>query len=208
MRRKFIPLAAVPLLFTAALAAPPAHPADKVTDKAADSYAVYSAALPFGYHSPGRTVAIRSKTVPVPDLSDASNAVQREFAELQADPAIGPAVEQMIASPGNTELKRRFQIVDAYRLLDSDVLDGIIPKNNTPLGGKAAWTKFSQTYDQVDGLTEISAVGFNKAHTIAVFYAAHRAGTGCEDEGFEVLKKTGGRWRRLKEKGFSYAACY
>jgi hypothetical protein len=42
---------------------------------------------------------------------------------------------------------------------------------------------------------------------VAVFYAIHRSGTGCNDEGFEVLHKKNGRWRRVTEKGFSFAEC-
>jgi hypothetical protein len=47
-------------------------PAAKTAPKSSEAYDVYSAALPFGYHSPGRMVAIRSKTVPVPDLQYAA----------------------------------------------------------------------------------------------------------------------------------------
>jgi hypothetical protein len=180
----------------------------KATPKSSEAYDVYSAALPFGYHSPGRTVAIRSKTVPVPDLQYAAGSVQQEFAGLQGDPSIGPAIEQMMASPGHEALEREFQIPEKYELLDSDVLDGMLHAGDTPLGRKEAWRKFSQKYEEVDGLTEVSAVGFNRNHTIAVFYAMHRAGTGCNDEGFEVLEKHNGHWTRLTEKGFSFAACY
>lgn len=201
-------------------AAPESHAVDTTRDKAttktptkaapksSEAYDVYSAALPFGYHSPGRMVAIRSKTVPVPDLQYAAGSVQQEFAGLQGDPAIGPAIQQMMASPGHEALQRQFQIAEKYELLDSDMLDGILHASDTPLGRKEGWRKFSQTYQEVDGLTEVSAVGFNRDHTIAVFYAMHRAGTGCNDEGFEVLEKQKGHWTRLTEKGFSFAACY
>lgn len=222
MRRRILILSLVilPLALLAVEAARTAHAVDttrskatskppaKTPPKSSEAYDVYSAALPFGYHSPGRTVAIRSKTVPVPDLQYAAGSVQQEFAGLQVDPVIGPAIQQMMAAPGNEALQRQFQISDKYELLDSDMLDGMLHQNDTPLGRKEGWRKFSQTYSEVDGLTEVSAVGFNRDHTIAVFYAMHRAGTGCNDEGFEVLEKQKGHWTRLTEKGFSFAACY
>jgi len=220
MRRSILILTLVPVLWMAVETACASGPGDttrpKVSSKNAakapaqstEAYDVYSAVLPFGYHSPGRMVAIRSKTVPVPDLQYASGSVQQEFAGLQVDPVIGPAIQQMMASPGNELLRRSFQIDEKYELLDSDVLDGILHASDTPLGRKEGWRKFSQTYSEVDGLTEVSTVGFNPNHTIAAFYAMHRAGTGCNDEGFEVLEKQKGHWHRLTEKGFSFAACY
>lgn len=171
-----------------------------------ESYRVYSASLPFGYHTAGLAVAIRSRTIAVPDLAYASDSVQHEFASMQADPALGAAIRDMLTqSP--LDLAPRFHITDIVELLNSDELDGKLHLNDTPLGRKAGWREFNQTHHDVDGLTEVSAIGYNPAHTVAIFYAIHRSGTGCADEGFEVLKKTKGQWRRSPDQGFSFAAC-
>jgi hypothetical protein len=173
----------------------------------AENYRVYSASLPFGYHTAGLAVAIRSRTVPVPDLSDAARSVQREFASMQADPMLGAAIKQMLSERPAIELVPRFHISERVEVLSSDDLDGQLHLHDSPLERKSGWRKFNENHRFDDGLTEVSAVGYNPAHTVAVFYAIHRSGTGCNDEGFEVLQKTKGQWRRSPDKGFSFAAC-
>lgn len=207
-------LAAFLFLATAgcALAAQPPwnttpHPSDNGPALTAEDYRVYSASLPFGYHTQGMTVAIRSKTVAVPDLANASNSVQEAFQLMQQDPVLAAAVRQMITARPAGQLTAKFNIAAQYQLLDSDDLDGQLRLNDTPLGRKAGWRSFNQTHMTVDGLTELSPIGFNPSHTVAVFYAIHRAGTGCNDEGFEVLRKSKSGWRRVTDKGFSFAAC-
>lgn len=178
----------------------------KAAQATPESYRVYSASLPFGYHTAGLAVAIRSRTIAVPDLSYDSNAVQQEFASMQADPALGEAIRDMLTqSP--LDLAPRFHISDVVEMLNSDELDGQLHLQDTPLGRKAGWRAFNLAHHDVDGLTEVSAIGYNPAHTVAIFYAIHRSGTGCADEGFEVLKKTKGQWRRSPDQGFSFAAC-
>jgi hypothetical protein len=172
-----------------------------------ESYQVYSASLPFGYHTAGMTVAIRSRTVAVPNLEYAAPSVKREFDTMKADPELAQAIRQMMTQRPDQDLKASFHMTDPYELLDSDALDGELRLHDTPLGRKAGWRAFNEAHQAVDGLTEISAIGFNPAHTVAVFYAIHRSGTGCNDEGFEVLHKKNGRWRRVTEKGFSFAEC-
>jgi hypothetical protein len=176
---------------------------------AAESYQVYSASLPFGYHTQGLDVAIRSKTIAVPDLANAAGAVQQEFAAMQADPEVAAAIRQMQTAKPGQPLLPRFAPANAIKveLLDSNQLDSQLRLNQGVFGKKVGWKEFNQAHKEADGLTELSAVGFNPAHTVAVFYAAHRAGTGCSDEGFEVLRKSKGRWRRQTDKGFSFAAC-
>jgi hypothetical protein len=189
--------------------APAQAPAQGQAARGGESYQVYSASLPFGYHTAGMMVAIRSRTVPVPDLAGASDSVQREFTAMQADPELKAAIRQMITARPSGTLLPDFHLAGNARveLLDSDQLDSQLRLNDTALGRKAGWRSFNQTHEMADGLTEVSAVGFNPAHTVAVFYAMHRSGTGCNDEGFEVLRKTDGRWQRFADKGFSFAAC-
>jgi hypothetical protein len=172
-----------------------------------EAYAVYSASLPFGYHTQGMKVAIRSRTIAVPSLEYASRSVQKEFASMQKDPDLAQAIRQMMTARPSQDLARDFRMSERYELLDSDALDGELRLNDTPLGRKAGWRAFNQNHTQDDGLTELSAIGYNPAHTVAVFYAIHRSGTGCNDEGFEVLRKSKGRWQRNADKGFSFAAC-
>jgi hypothetical protein len=174
-----------------------------------DSYQVYSASLPFGYHTAGLNVAIRSRTIPVPNLEDASGSVQREFESMKNDPELTAAIRQMLTAKPAAMLKPDFHLAAPIQvdLLDSDALDSQLRLKDTPLGRKAGWRSFNETHQSADGLTELSAVGFNPAHTVAVFYAIHRSGTGCNDEGFEVLRKTKGHWQRFADKGFSFAAC-
>lgn len=171
-----------------------------------ENYRVYSASLPFGYHTAGLAIAIRSRTIAVPDLSSAAKPVQNEFASMQADPALGAAIREMLAqSP--LDLSPRFHISEAVEMLNSDELDGQLHLKDTPLARKSGWRSFNEAHHDVDGLTEVSAIGYNPAHTVAIFYAIHRSGTGCADEGFEVLRKTKGQWRRSPDQGFSFAAC-
>jgi hypothetical protein len=172
--------------------------ASQMASPAAENYQVYSASLPFGYHTQGLDVAIRSKTIAVPDLANAAGAVQQEFAAMQADPEVAAAIRQMQTAKPGQPLLPRFAPANAIKV---ELL------NQGVFGKKVGWKEFNQAHKEADGLTELSAVGFNPAHTVAVFYAAHRAGTGCSDEGFEVLRKSKGRWRRQTDKGFSFAAC-
>jgi hypothetical protein len=171
-----------------------------------ENYRVYSASLPFGYHTAGLAIAIRSRTIAVPDLTYASHSVQKEFASMQQDPALGAAIREML-SQSPLDLAPRFHTSEAVLMLNSDELDGQLHLKETPLARKSGWRAFNESHHDVDGLTEVSAIGYNPAHTVAIFYAIHRSGTGCADEGFEVLRKTKGQWRRSPDQGFSFAAC-
>jgi hypothetical protein len=206
--RYFLP----PLLLLSVAAIPGQSPAQAVATPAAENYAVYSASLPFGYHTQGLSVAIRSRTIAVPDLAAASNSVQQEFESMKSDPEVAAAIRQMQTARPSQALAPMFHLngaapADKVELLNSDELDGQLHLNEGLLGRKAGWRNFNQQHREADGLTELSAVGYNPAHTVAVFYAIHRSGTGCSDEGFEVLRKSKGRWRRVTDKGFTFADC-
>src|SRR5580698_4391158 len=109
---------------------------DVVHQATPENYRVYSASLPFGYHTAGLAIAIRSRTIAVPDLTNASNSVQKEFASMQQDPALGAAIREMLAqSP--LDLAPRFHTSEAVEMLNSDELDGQLHLKDTPLARKS-----------------------------------------------------------------------
>jgi hypothetical protein len=67
------------------------------------------------------------------------------------------------------------------------------------------WKQFRQRYPDFAGYVAFSAVGFDKAHTVAVVYSQGQCGAHCGAGGLQYFRRTPKGWRRIKT---SYPGCF
>ena len=63
-------------------------------------------------------------------------------------------------------------------------------------GVMEGWKRFRQRHPDIPGYVGLSAIGFNKAHTVAIVYSEVRCGGKCGAGGFKYFRHTKG-WRRV-----------
>jgi hypothetical protein len=64
-------------------------------------------------------------------------------------------------------------------------------------GVMEGWRRFRQRHPDSAGYVGLSAVGFNKAHTVAIVYSEVRCGGKCGAGGFKYFRHTPRGWRRV-----------
>jgi hypothetical protein len=89
-------------------------------------------------------------------------------------------------------LQRRFQIEKAYELVSSDTVNLLFKER-----GVDGWQDFYKRYPDSGGFIILSAVGFNKAKTLAVVYTGSSCGGLCGSWRFHLLEKTNGKWKEV-----------
>jgi hypothetical protein len=90
-------------------------------------------------------------------------------------------------------LQRQFDLSQPYELISSDELNTLF---NVPGGG--GWIKFYERHPGSSRLIVFSAVGFNADKTVAILAVGESCGSLCAGGGFEILRKSKGKWMPLK----------
>ena len=93
-----------------------------------------------------------------------------------------------------------FAMEPPYVLVMSAELDMILARRPVP---DDWWSGFYEAFPDSGGYFEVSAPGFNSAHTRAMVYVAYHCGSLCGGGTHHLLEKVDGAWREADPEGLS-----
>jgi hypothetical protein len=157
-----------------------------------DAYQVYSALLSRSKSSvPATTLIIQQETVP--HLQTPSDPFP-EGPEACVYPDAALKFKDAIADYNRVNqkrwvLQRNFQTENTYELVTSDTLKLLFSDGD--------WNGFYKRYPGSSGVISLSAVGFNREKTRAIFYGGTACGLVCGSWSFQLLEKVDGKWKTV-----------
>ena len=86
-------------------------------------------------------------------------------------------------------LQRSFHTEDPYELVTSEALKVLFS------GGE--WDGFYKRFPSSNGIISLSAVGFNREKTRAIFYGGTSCGSLCGSWSFQLMEKVDGKWKMV-----------
>jgi len=165
------------------------QPSGTVADP--DAYAIYNALIPSNWLL---RVAHASELL-IQDTTEFETLMGQECFPSGPD-LIGPWAEALAALKEQNAtaqtLARQFALPVSYRLESKEQIKGFFK----PTGG--GWTDFSARYPNARGFLSVSAVGFDKAHQVAIVYMAHSCGLLCGGGGYEFFWHEPGQWTNVR----------
>jgi len=87
-------------------------------------------------------------------------------------------------------LQRKFPASVSYELVPKSAYISFFEQHELEVG----WKNFYKKYPGSDGITKLSAVGFNAKKTIAIVYLGNQCGGLCGGGVYHVLRKNDGKW--------------
>jgi len=156
-----------------------------------DAYAVYNAVIPSDWliRVAHATELLIEGTTQVP--TPMGQACFPSGPEL-----IGPWAEalSMLKDQNATSqtLARQFTLPVGYRLEAKAQIMSLFQS------GGGGWGVFRAQYPNAKGILSVSAVGFDKAHQVAIVYVGHSCGLLCGGGSYEFLWREPDHWTRVR----------
>ncbi len=155
-----------------------------------EAYAVYSTLIE---GNTARTLVIRTETGDFPNGGQAS---EKCLAPAKGEEAVYAPIIAAYRTVNKTKwlLKKKFETESPFELVPLSVFNGFFK------GVPGSWAEFYKQYPNSNGITELSAVGFNVDKTIAIVYMGNSCGSLCGFGTYHVLQKKDGKWTKIHGK--------
>jgi len=151
-----------------------------------EAYRVYEAILPkeesYSFAKGTLVIQLEIDSIGGTTRGCLSDEAARKFKAATAD-------FTAVSSKGWT-LRSKFQLDKPYELVPADTIHAYFKER-----GPTGWTDFYNEHPGSGGFITLSAVGFNKAKTLAVVHAESSCGGLCGSWRFHLLEKIDGKWR-------------
>jgi hypothetical protein len=168
------------------------QPARTITDRS--DYAVYDVVIASDW-----LVRVAHATeLLIQDTTEVSTPMAQGQACFPSGPdLIGPWAEALTTlkeqNATSQTLTRQFTLPVGYRLESKEQ----IVSSFQPASGNG-WAVFNARYPNAKGFLSVSAVGFDKAHQVAIVYVAHSCGWLCGSGGYQFLWREPDHWTRVR----------